>query len=160
MRETVVRRLIKASPRGVYRAITRALPRWLPPEGTSSHLYEFEPRLGGRLRMSITPLRRPQDHRVFTLVFSKLKADALVVLKGAFEEKDPALAPAMTLTFRLMKAGAGTDVAVRHSNIPRNISLKDNRRGSALSLAHLARFVEKGRSPSKGSPKRRLKKRP
>jgi len=48
-------RLIKASPRAVYRAFVdpAAVAKWLPPKGMTAEIFAFEPRAGGAFRMAL-----------------------------------------------------------------------------------------------------------
>ncbi|MFC5651152.1 SRPBCC domain-containing protein [Paenibacillus solisilvae] len=48
--------VIKASPQTIYKAFVDpgALVSWLPPKGMKGHIYEFDTRVGGAYRMSLT----------------------------------------------------------------------------------------------------------
>jgi uncharacterized protein YndB with AHSA1/START domain len=49
-------RVIAASPQAIYQAFLdpEAWVKWLPPEGMTGQIYEFEPRPGGVYRMALT----------------------------------------------------------------------------------------------------------
>lgn len=49
-------RVIAASPQAIYQAFLdpKAWVTWLPPEGMTGHIYEFEPRPGGAYRIALT----------------------------------------------------------------------------------------------------------
>jgi uncharacterized protein YndB with AHSA1/START domain len=85
---------------------------------------------------------KPEDTRVFDLTFAELRPDAVVVLKGAFESEDSAMASEMKLTFTLEDEAGRTRITLHHEGIPDAISVEDNERGSESSLTNLARLLE------------------
>lgn len=150
---TRVTRLVRA-PRGdIYAAFLdpQAVTSWLPPRGMRGVVHEFEPRVGGRLRMSLV-YEDPADGQrgkttentdTFEGRFVELVADERVAWAVEFESGEPGMSGEMRVTWTLADAEDGTEVAVVCGDIPRGIRLEDNERGSASSLEQLARLVEK-----------------
>jgi uncharacterized protein YndB with AHSA1/START domain len=145
MAESTTTRLIRAPRARVYDAVAdvRALARCLQPEGTSARIIGYD-RVSGRLRMEIAHGPRPEDTRRFHLALVETRPDEAVVYGAAFESDDPLLAGEMRLHFTLADAPGGTHVTVRHAGLPAGIRVEDNERGTASSLANLARLLEGG----------------
>lgn len=145
MAESTTTRLIKAPRSRIYNALIdgQALSEWLHPAGTTSRLHECDPKVGGHLRMEITHGPKPEDTRLFDLVFAELRPEEVVVFRGSFVSDDAALASEMQLTFTLKEETGGTRITLHHEGIPEGISVKDNERGSESSLDNLARLVER-----------------
>ncbi len=145
MSESTTTRLIKAPRSRIYNALVDglALSKWLHPAGTSSKLHECVPKVGGHLRMEITHGPKPEDTRLFDLIFAELRPEEAVVFRGSFVSDDPAMASEMQLIFTLKEEAGGTRITLRHEGIPERISVEDNERGSESSLDNLARLVER-----------------
>jgi uncharacterized protein YndB with AHSA1/START domain len=82
-----------------------------PPAGTTSKLYEFVPKIGGRLRMEITHGSGPGT-RLFELIFLEMRANEAVVFGGAFVSEDPSMKSEMKITIELKEAVGGTNVTL------------------------------------------------
>ncbi len=145
MAESTVTRLIKVPRSEVYNALVdgQAFSKWLPPAGTTSKLYEFVPKIGGRLRMEITHGSGPEGTRLFELIFLEMRTNEAIVFGGAFVSEDPSMKSEMKITIELKEAAGGTNVTLRHEGIPSKISVKDNELGSTSSLDNLARLLER-----------------
>jgi uncharacterized protein YndB with AHSA1/START domain len=147
---TEVSRLVNASRSVVYRALldAAAISRWRVPDGMSSHVHEFEPREGGRFRVSLTydlhngGGKSSAHTDTYHGHFVKLVPDLQVVEVFEFESDDPALRGEMTMTTTLADADGGTEVSIRHEGLPDSVSPADNETGSRLALDNLARLVE------------------
>lgn len=145
-------RIIKASPRTLYRALTdpRALATWRAPEGMKGEMLAFDGREGGHYRMSLTYTGADPDIRgktsettdVFEGRFLEFVPDRRVVEVVEFESDDPAFAGAMTITTALADVPGGTEVTIRCENVPDGIRPEDHQEGLASSLANLAAFTE------------------
>lgn len=141
-------KLIPAEPHAIYQALVdpKALVRWLPPEGATGRIAVFEPRPGGRYRITLTfaahPGKSTTDSDEVEGRFIELVPDRRVVQTGIFHSDDPAFAGEMTMTWELLPEAGGTRVRVTATDVPAGISKKDHEEGIASSLAHLARFVE------------------
>jgi uncharacterized protein YndB with AHSA1/START domain len=141
-----------AAPRpAVYRALLdpRAVQRWKVPPGMTSEVHEWDPREGGRLRVSLTyddPDRVGKTSgRTDTYAghFAELVPDRKVVEVDRFETGDPALQGAMTITVTLSDAtDGGTDLVAVHDGLPDGVRTADNELGWRESLTRLGALVE------------------
>jgi uncharacterized protein YndB with AHSA1/START domain len=146
---------VDAPRAAVYRALVsaEAIARWRVPAGMSGEVHEFDPREGGRFRVSLTyeapdASGKSAAHTdTYHGHFARLVPDEQVVEVLEFEAADPALRGAMTLTTTLTDAeGGGTDVLMVHEDIPDAVPAADNETGTRMALANLARLVETERS--------------
>lgn len=146
---------VDAPRAAVYRALVsaEAIARWRVPAGMSGEVHEFDPREGGRFRVSLTyeapdASGKSAAHTdTYHGHFARLVPDERVVEVLEFEAADPALRGAMTLTTTLTDAeGGGTDVLMVHEGIPDAVPAADNETGTRMALANLARLVETERS--------------
>jgi uncharacterized protein YndB with AHSA1/START domain len=150
MSKTYVMRRLNAPPETVYRALLdpEAIARWRVPDGMTSTVHAFEPREGGKVRVSLT--YDAPDQRGKTSVhtdtyhgrFVRLVPNELVVEVDEFETTDPALQGEMTSTIELLDADGGTELRATHEGLPPGVSPKDNETGWRMSLDKLAALVE------------------
>jgi uncharacterized protein YndB with AHSA1/START domain len=111
-------------------------------------VHEFEPRVGGTIRISLTydaPDRAGKTQGrtdTYRGRFVALVPNELVVEADEFETDDPALRGEMTITVRLSDAPGGTELVAVHDGLPEGISPADNEVGWRESLARLAALVE------------------
>jgi uncharacterized protein YndB with AHSA1/START domain len=116
----------------------------------TSHVHVFEPREGGRVRVSLTydsptETGKSAAHTdTYHGHFVKLVQDEQVVEGVEFETAEPSLQGEMTLTLTLTEADGGTEVLAVHEGLPPGVSAADNETGWRLSLARLAALVEAG----------------
>jgi len=151
MTATRVRQHIWAPRAAVYRALLdpRAVARWMVPTGMTSEVHLFEPREGGRFRISLT-YDAPTDAGKTTPQtdthhgrFVRLVPEREVVETVAFETDDPAMQGEMRIALSLADAaGGGTDLVAQHEDLPPGLSPADNEAGWKISLAKLAALVE------------------
>ena len=150
-RTTRVSRDVHAPPEEVYRAFVEParFAWWLPPDGMRASVHEFEPRVGGRLRMSLTYLdpglgsgKTTSDTDTFSARFVELVPGKRVVHLAEFDSDDPSMAGAMRVAWDLEAAGRGTKVTCTCEDIPPGIALADNEAGSASSLEKLAALFD------------------
>lgn len=146
-------RVIAASPSTVYRALLdrESLEAWLPPDGMTGRIERWDPRPGGGFRMVLTyldpsggPGKSSDATDVVDVGFADLVPAGRVVHLVEFESGDPAFAGTMTMTWRLVAAGPGTEVTVTATDVPAGIDRAAHEEGIASSLANLAAFVEAG----------------
>jgi uncharacterized protein YndB with AHSA1/START domain len=151
MASTKTLRHIDAPPSAVYRALLdpQAVAAWRVPAGMTSQVHEFDPREGGRFRISLTydePTRAGKTTAqtdTYHGHFKKLTLNAEVIEVIEFETEDPDLRGEMTITTVLAAAAdGGTDVVVLHEGIPDSVSTSDNETGTRMALANLAALVE------------------
>jgi uncharacterized protein YndB with AHSA1/START domain len=116
----------------------------------TGHVHTFEPREGGKLRMSLTyqdPKDSPggktsEDTDTFQGSFVALVPDQKIVWLVEFESQDPGFAGEMRITFSLADADGGTEVVVFCEGIPKGVRPEDNEMGSRSSLHKLAVLIE------------------
>lgn len=117
------------------------------PDGMTGRIHEFDPRVGGRFRVSLTydvPTAAGETSAhtdTFHGVFTRVVPDRTVVQTLEFETEDPALRGEMTISYTLDDAPGGTRVAARHDNLPPGLSQQDNEVGFRMSLAKLAELA-------------------
>jgi uncharacterized protein YndB with AHSA1/START domain len=152
MTATRISRHVNAPRSKVYRALldARAVATWMVPTGMTSQVHEFDPRAGGRFRISLTydaPTgsgKTTAHTDTFHGRFIELVPDEKVVEVVEFETADPALQGEMTMAITLVEAGGGTDILAVHDRLPPGLSPADNDAGWRSSLAKLAALVEAG----------------
>ncbi|WP_410658217.1 SRPBCC family protein [Amycolatopsis sp. lyj-112] len=146
-----VGRVIRATPETVYSALLdrASLEAWLPPEGMSGRIEQWDPRPGGGFRMVLTyldatdnPGKSSDATDVVEVGFADLVPLERVVQRAVFEADDPAFAGTMTMTWDLAAAGDGTEVTVTATDVPPGIGQADHEDGITSSLANLAAYVE------------------
>lgn len=151
MTATRITRHIRASRARVYRALVdeQAVTEWMVPTGMTSRVHAFDPREGGRFRISLTcdeptGTGKTTAHTdTYHGRFVKLVPDAQVVEVVEFETADPAMQGEMTITMSLADADGGTDLVAVHDALPPGLSVADNETGWRLSLEKLATLVER-----------------
>jgi len=151
MTSTKVSRVIKASRKAIYRALTDpdALATWRVPDDMTGRVHEFDLRPGGRYRMSLTytdpkdaPGKTSADTDTFEGRFVELIPDERVVEDIVFEADDAKFGGVMTMTTSLADAAGGTLVTMLQENLPAGVRPEDNELGTTMSLRKLAALVE------------------
>ena len=136
----------------IYRALLdpEAVERWRVPDGMRATVHEFEAVQGGHFRASLTyddPTAEGKSggHTdTYHVHFDRLIADQEIVEVIEFETDDPRMQGAMTVTTTLTSDGNATRVTVAFENLPAGVAPDDNRLGTEMALAKLARLVEAG----------------
>jgi uncharacterized protein YndB with AHSA1/START domain len=150
MTSTKVSRVIKASRKAVYRALTDpgALAAWRVPDDMTAEMHAFDLRPGGRYRMSLTytdPKGRPGKTTANTDTFEgrfvELVPDERVVEAVVLEADDTKFAGEMTLTTSLADIDGGTLVTMVHENLPAGIRPEDNELGTSMALSKLGALL-------------------
>ena len=137
---------VEASPERVYRAFIdpSALTRWLPPAGARATIEAFEPRAGGRFRITLVfdghQGKTTDDTDVVSGRFVELVPGERIVWAVDFEADDPAFAGTMTMTWTFAPEGAGTRVTVAATDVPSGIRPEDHQEGLESSLSNLAAY--------------------
>jgi uncharacterized protein YndB with AHSA1/START domain len=147
---TRISRHVNAPRAQVYRALLdpHALARWRVPNGMTSHVHEFDARVGGSFRISLTydaptGTGKTTAHTdTYQGHFAKLVPNEQVVEVMEFETDDPTMRGEMTVTFTLTDVDGGTDVLGVHDNVPPGVSPADNETGWWMALDKLAALVE------------------
>lgn len=151
MTSTKISRVIKASRKAIYRALTdpEALAVWRVPDDMTAKMHEFDLRPGGGYRMSLTYAdptgatgKTTADTDTFEGRFVELVPDEKVVEAIVFEAEDARFAGEMTVTTSLADTRDGTLVTLLHENLPAGVRAEDNELGTLMSLNKLAQLME------------------
>ena len=150
MYTTELSRVVAAPPAAVYRALLDpdAVAEWRVPAGMRARVHEFEPREGGKFRVSLTYRAAGDTGKsgahtdTYHGHFVRLVPDQQVVEDIEFETSDPRLRGVMTMTTTLRPIDGGTEVHLRHDGVPDAVPPADNEAGSRMALDNLARYVE------------------
>ena len=158
MNGTRVRRHIGAPRAVVYRALLDpvAIAHWRVPDGMRCVVHEWDARVGGTLRVSLTYDERSGAGKTTSHTdtyrgeFVELVPNERVVEVDEFETADAALQGRMRSTITLTDApDGGTELEAIHADLPAGLSASDNELGWRLALEKLAGLVETG--PERGS---------
>lgn len=149
-RTTRIRRHLAAPASVVYAALTDAdaVRAWRFPEGMAIQVHAFDPREGGRFRVSLTyedksaAGKTAANTDTYHGCFLRLVPGRQVVEVLEFETSDPAMAGEMRITYDLAERAGGTDLVATHEHVPAGVSLDDNQQGWAMALEQLAALVE------------------
>ena len=150
VRSTRLRRLIPAPRARVYQLLLdpTVLPQWKVPEGMDLEVHEWEPREGGRIRISLTyrdaSAAGTSDVHTDTYhgQFVHLVPNELIVERDEFETGDPAFRGAMTISIALEDADGGTELVATHDGVPAGVRLADNETGWRMALDKLAALAQ------------------
>ena len=138
---------VPAAPHAVHEALVRPeqLVRWLPPQGATGRIDVFEPRPGGRIRLTLHFAARAGKSSADTDViegrFIELVPDRRVVQAFSFASDDPRFAGVMTMTWQLDAVSGGTQVQVTACDVPTGIARAEHEQGMASSLANLRAWL-------------------
>ncbi len=105
---TQVSRVIKAPRKRVYQAFLdpEAVAAWFAPDTMRAHVHTFDPREGGKFRISLT-YQKPEDSQrgktagdtdTYHGRFVKLVPDEMIVEAIEFESREPGFAGEMRMT--------------------------------------------------------------
>ena len=134
-------RVLAAPPERVYRAFldADAQAKWLPPNGFTCKVHAFDPRVGGKYRMTFTNFTTGNGHS-FGGVFKELVPNERLSYSDAFE--DPNLPGEMTTTITLKAVSVGTELQIVQEGIPDAIPEEACYLGWQESLVLLGKLVE------------------
>ncbi len=144
-------RVIAASPKEIYDAFMnpKSLRVWLPPEGMSAQIDQFDACIGGAYQMTLTydqaqaTSGKTTDRTDETRgTFLNLVPDTKIVLTVEFNAEDPAFAGEMIQNWYLEAVAAGTKVTIICEQVPEGIRKEDHDAGLNSTLEKLAHFVE------------------
>jgi len=114
----------------------------------TADIREWEPREGGRFRVSLTYRAEERTGKTagatdtYAGEFAKLVQDEQGGERLAFETDDADLRGTMTMTWTLREADGGTAVDLLHEGIPDVVPPDDSETGTRMSLTKLAAYVE------------------
>lgn len=134
-------RVLATRPEKVYRAFLEpdAMAKWLPPNGFTCTVHQFEARAGGSFRMSFRNFTTGHSHS-FGGKYLELVPNERLRYTDTFD--DPNLPGDMTVTVTLRKVSVGTDLTIVQEGIPDLIPAEACYLGWQESLRNLARLVE------------------
>ena len=134
-------RVLATRPEKVYRAFLEpdAMAKWLPPNGFTCTVHQFEPKAGGSFKMSFRNFTTGNSHS-FGGKYLELVPNERLRYTDTFD--DPNLPGEMTVTVVLKKVSVGTDVSIVQEGIPDLIPVEACYLGWQESLRNLARLVE------------------
>lgn len=144
-------RFIAAPAERIYRAFIDpvAWPQWLPPDGMSGRIYEFDARPGGIYRMALiyrgnhsNAGKTSESTDVVQGRFVAFVPNERVVQLVTFQSSDALFAGEMRMTWSLSPAPGGTNVTIIAENVPNGIRKEDHDAGLRSTLENLAEFVE------------------
>jgi uncharacterized protein YndB with AHSA1/START domain len=134
-------RVIPTSPEKIYRAFLEAdaLAKWLPPNGFTCTVHQFEPTVGGKFRMSFRNFTTGSSHS-FGGEYHELVPAQRLRYTDTFD--DPNLPGEMEVIVSLTKVSVGTEVEITQSGIPDLIPREACYLGWQESLRNLQKLVE------------------
>lgn len=145
-------RVIAARPDRVYAALVdpEALAAWLPPDGMSARIEQFDLRPGGSYRMVLTYADASASHGKASADSDVVEARFVDIVPGVrvvqavdFVSDDPAYAGTMTMTWHVTVADGGARVDITADDVPDGITEEDHSAGLASSLRNLAGYLER-----------------
>jgi uncharacterized protein YndB with AHSA1/START domain len=134
-------RVFTAKPDRVYKAFldADALVKWLPPNGFTGKVHQFDAKVGGGYKMSFTNFTSGNSHS-FAAKYTELKPNELIRHTDTFD--DPNLPGEMQVTINLKKVSVGTELNIVQEGIPDVIPPEACYLGWQESLRLLAKLVE------------------
>jgi len=134
-------RVFNAPPERVYKAFLDAdgMAKWLPPNGFTCKVHQFDGKVGGKFRMSFTNFSNGQSHS-FGGEYLELKPNEKLRYTDKFD--DPNLPGTITVTVTLKKVSVGTEANIVQEGIPDAIPVEACYLGWQDSLANLRNLVE------------------
>jgi uncharacterized protein YndB with AHSA1/START domain len=134
-------RVLATKPDKVYRAFVEAdaLAKWLPPNGFTCTVHEFDAKVGGGFRMSFRNFTTRGSHS-FGGRYLELVPGERLRYTDKFD--DPNLPGEMQVTVTLRQVSVGTELAIVQDGIPDVIPAEACYLGWQESLRNLARLVE------------------
>jgi uncharacterized protein YndB with AHSA1/START domain len=144
-------RLIGALPERLYEAFVDPdrLVHWLPPQGATAVIEEFDPKIGGRFKIVLSFVRNTGKSSAKNDVvlgrFLSLVPGREITQAIEFVSDRPEFKGTMTMDWSFQRSDDKTLVSVVAKNVPEGIDRADHERGMASSLENLAAFVEQHR---------------
>ena len=134
-------RVLTTSPEKVYRAFVEAdaLAKWLPPNGFTCTVHQFEAKVGGTFKMSFRNFTTGGSH-AFGGEYLELVPGERLRYTDRFD--DPNLPGEIQVTVILKKVSCGTEIDITQAGIPDVIPVEACYLGWQESLRNLAKLVE------------------
>lgn len=149
MSSTTLTRILPASLSAVFAALTdpRDVMCWMVPDGMTGHVHEFDPREGGRFRITLrydeptVTGKTASNTDTYHGTFIRVVPERLVEQELEFETEDPSMQGVMRIVFELEGSRSGTRLTARHEGLPPGLSPSDNEIGWSMSLAKLEKLL-------------------
>jgi uncharacterized protein YndB with AHSA1/START domain len=134
-------RVLRGSPEKVYRAFLNAdaMAKWLPPNGFTGHVHQFDGKVGGGYRMSFTNFSTGTSHS-FTGKYVELVPNERIRYTNRFEDAN--LPGEMRVSITLKKVSVGTEIEIVQEGIPPAIPTDGCYLGWQESLVLLGKLVD------------------
>jgi len=134
-------RVLATTPDKVYRAFIEkdALAKWLPPNGFTCTVHQFDAKVGGTFKMSFRNFTTGLGHSFGGHYVELVPGERL---RYTDEFDDPNLLGEMQVTVTLKQVSVGTAIEIVQEGIPDAIPLEACYLGWQESLRNLARLVE------------------
>ena len=134
-------RVLRAPAERIYRAFldAEAMAKWLPPNGFTGKVHQFDARIGGGYKMSFTNFTTGKSHS-FGGTYLELKPNEQIRYTDKFD--DPNLPGEMLTTITLKQVFCGTDLSITQEGIPAAIPAEACYLGWQESLTLLVKLVE------------------
>jgi uncharacterized protein YndB with AHSA1/START domain len=134
-------RVLATKPEKVYRAFLEAdaMAKWLPPNGFTCTVHSFEPKVGGKFKMSFRNFTTGKSHS-FGGEYKELVPNERLRYTDKFD--DPNLPGEIVVTVTLKKVMVGTEINIEQAGIPDVIPVEACYLGWQDSLRNLAKLVE------------------
>ena len=142
---------VPATVAEAFRACTDpvALATWRVPDTMTGEVHEFDARVGGHYRMTLTyaiadhevPGKSAPHTDAFRGTFVELVPGERIVEVIKFETDDPEVAGPMTVTTTFAESDGATEVTIRHDHLPPGVRREDNELGTLQSLAKLRDYL-------------------
>ncbi|WP_027059712.1 SRPBCC family protein [Mesorhizobium loti] len=134
-------RVLTTSPEKAYRAFVEAdaLAKWLPPNGFTCTVHQFEAKVGGTFKMSFRNFTTGGSH-AFGGEYLELVPGERLRYTDRFD--DPNLPGEIQVTVILKKVLVGTEIDITQAGIPDAIPVEACYLGWQESLRNLAKLVE------------------
>ena len=115
------------------------MAKWLPPNGFTCTVHQFEPKVGGTFKMSFRNFTTGNSHS-FGGEYLELVPDERLRYTDRFD--DPNLPGEIRVTVELKKVSVGTEINIEQAGIPDLIPAEACYLGWQESLRNLAKLVE------------------
>jgi uncharacterized protein YndB with AHSA1/START domain len=140
------RAVVPGPPERVFAALTDGAARaaWLPPDGMTAEVEQFDARPGGGYRMVLSyddpsvPGKSGAGRDVVEVAFVEVVAPVRVVEAVEFGTDDPALTGTMTMTWSIAAHPDGSLVTVTARDVPPGIDHDVHEAAFRSTLGHLA----------------------
>ena len=134
-------RVLATKPEKVYRAFVEAdaLAKWLPPNGFTCTVHQFDPKVGGIFKMSFRNFTTGASHS-FGGEYLELVPHERLRYTDKFD--DPNLPGLLQVTVTLKEVSVGTELNIVQEGVPDVIPPEACYLGWQDSLRNLAQLVE------------------